>query len=95
MKSVKTLLGILAGTTVGLGLGILLAPGEGSVTRRRILEKGGYFGDAVIDKFIEMIIGVIDSFERAKQGITAFARKGRLRMVSDFKNAKNAAGYYD
>jgi gas vesicle protein len=40
MNSGKLFIGILAGATLGVLAGILLAPEKGSDTRKRILKKG-------------------------------------------------------
>ncbi len=92
MKSGKILLGILAGTAAGAMLGILFAPDKGSVTRRRIVEKGEDYADAVKDKFDELLDDVTERYEKVKEGITDFARHGKAKMEKEIANAKNAPG---
>ena len=51
MNTGKILLGVLAGAAVGASLGILFAPDKGSVTRKKIVQKGVDMKDAVKEKF--------------------------------------------
>jgi gas vesicle protein len=51
MQTGKILLGVLAGAAVGASLGILFAPDKGSVTRKKIVQKGVDMKDAVKEKF--------------------------------------------
>ena len=52
MKTTKNVLvGLLAGATAGAVLGVLLAPGKGAETRRKILSKSGKLADDAKDKF--------------------------------------------
>lgn len=93
MKSGKILLGILAGTAAGAMLGILFAPDKGSVTRRRIVEKGEDYVDAVKDKFDELLGDITDRYEKAKEGIIDFAKQEKAKVEGEFTNVKNATGY--
>lgn len=93
MKSGKILLGILAGTAAGAMLGILFAPDKGSVTRRRIVEKGEDYVDAVKDKFDELLGDITDRYEKAKEEITDFAKQGKAKVEGEIANVKNATGY--
>ncbi len=51
MKSGKVLLGLLAGLAAGAVLGILFAPDKGSVTRKKIAEKGDEYAEGLKEKF--------------------------------------------
>lgn len=60
MNTGKVLLGVLAGAAVGASLGILFAPDKGSVTRKKIVQKGVDMKDAVkekIDGFADILKG--------------------------------------
>ena len=50
MKSGKLLAGILAGFVAGTCIGILFAPGKGSLTRKQIMNKGEDYADSLKDK---------------------------------------------
>lgn len=93
MKSGKILLGILAGTAAGALLGILFAPDKGKVTRRRIVEKGEDYVDAVRDKFDELLGDITDKYEKAKVEISDYAKHGKAKVEEEIANAKNATGY--
>lgn len=93
MKSGRNLLGILAGTAAGVVLGILFAPEKGKATRRKIAKKGEDYADAAKDKFDELLDDITGRYEKAKEGITDFAKKGKTKVVQEIKNAKNAAGF--
>ncbi len=92
MKSGKVLLGILAATATGAMLGILFAPDKGSVTRKKIVEKGEDYADAVKDKFDELLSDVTNRYERAKEGLSDFASQGKAKIEKEIANARNAAG---
>lgn len=51
MKKGNVFLGVLAGLAAGAILGVLFAPAKGSETRRKILEKGDGYADALKEKF--------------------------------------------
>jgi gas vesicle protein len=85
----KVLLGILAGAAAGAILGVLLAPDKGSETRRKLMQKGEDYADALKDKFDELLDGVSDKINGSEQGSTG---NGKAR-VDEFKNdAKTAIG---
>lgn len=48
MSTEKNVLGILLGTAIGAGLGVLFAPDKGSTTRRRIVKNAGNAADTVL-----------------------------------------------
>ena len=67
MGSGKVLLGVLAGVAVGATLGLLLAPDKGSVTRRKISEKGDAYTEGLEEKFNEFIGTITKKFEAMKE----------------------------
>jgi gas vesicle protein len=67
MGSGKVLLGVLAGVAVGATLGILFAPDKGSVTRKKISEKGDDYAEGLEEKFNEFIGTVTKKFEAMKE----------------------------
>ncbi len=94
MKSGRNLLVILAGAAAGAVLGILFAPEKGKVTRRRISKKGEAYAAAAKEKYDELLGDVNDRYEKAKEGITDFVKKGKVKVEQEIKNAKNAAGFH-
>jgi gas vesicle protein len=93
MRSGKVLLGILAGTAAGAVLGILFAPERGKETRRKLVEKGEDYADAVKDKLDELLGDIADKYEKAKEGITDYANQGKAKVEREIANAKNAPGF--
>jgi gas vesicle protein len=80
MSSGKVILGVLVGVAAGAVLGILFAPDKGSETRRKIVEAGEDYADAVKEKFNQMVDNVNEKFEKVKDDV----EKG----VSGAKKAK-------
>jgi gas vesicle protein len=90
MNSSKILLGFIAGAAVGGLLGVLFAPDKGEETRRRIAERGADLGDAVKDKFNDMVDGVrdgISSVRRKAEDVEEKAVSGYNRFKSESDNA--------
>lgn len=85
----KVLLGILAGAAAGAILGILLAPDKGSETRRKLMQKGEDYADAMKDKFDELMDGVAEKIGGSAEGATA---NGKARADEFRQDAKNAIG---
>jgi gas vesicle protein len=64
MSSEKVILGLLAGATLGVLAGILLAPAKGSDTRERILKNSEGFVDELKDKFTGLIDEVTKNIDK-------------------------------
>ena len=79
MKSEKILLGVLAGVAVGALLGVLFAPDKGSNTRKKLLNKGEDYADALKEKFDELLGNVIDRSESANQDAEELVSKGKAK----------------
>ncbi|HEX2920035.1 MAG TPA: YtxH domain-containing protein [Bacteroidales bacterium] len=69
MSSGKLFIGVLAGVAAGALLGILFAPDKGSVTRRKIMETGEDYVDAVKEKFNEVVDSVSEKFDKVKDTV--------------------------
>lgn len=66
MSSGKLFLGVLAGVAAGALLGILFAPDKGSVTRRKIVDTGEDYVDAMREKFNQVVDTMSEKFEKVK-----------------------------
>ena len=63
MESGKTAAGVLLGVGVGALLGVLFAPHKGTKTRRKIMNKGQGYTDAVKEKLGGLYQDVSDKYE--------------------------------
>ena len=63
MDSGKVFLGLLAGLAAGAVLGILFAPEKGSVTRKKISEKGDEYADSLKEKFSDLVDNISKKIE--------------------------------
>jgi gas vesicle protein len=50
MKNIKILSGIAAGALIGTAIGILFAPEEGRVTRKKILDEADKMADNILQE---------------------------------------------
>jgi len=60
MANTKTILGFIAGASIGAIIGILLAPDSGASTRQKIIDKSGDFKDSLKDS----VLGFIDKLQK-------------------------------
>lgn len=65
MDSGKVLLGVLAGLAAGAVIGILFAPDKGSVTRKKVIEKGDEYAEELKSKFGDFVENVSQKVEEA------------------------------
>ena len=86
MSTGKVALGALAGLATGAILGILFAPDKGSVTRKKIAEKGKDSFDGLKTKYNSVIDNLSSKLEAVKQnGHTAFDEA--YEYAEDVKNS--------
>ena len=76
MKNDKTILALLAGAAIGVGLGILFAPDKGSETRKKISKKGSDKVDDLKEKFHDILNSIAEKFENAKEAASELYEKG-------------------
>lgn len=67
MNTGKLLIGTIAGLAIGAALGILFAPEKGSVTRKKISDKGGDYLDGLKTKYDDLKDTVKEQFQNAKE----------------------------
>lgn len=69
MDSGKAALGVIAGIAAGALLGILFAPAKGSVTRRRLVNKGEEYVDDLKEKFEDLLETVTEKYDDLKRSV--------------------------
>ncbi|MEI6312526.1 MAG: YtxH domain-containing protein [Bacteroidota bacterium] len=79
MSNGKVLLGVLAGVAVGATMGILFAPEKGSVTRKKISDKGEDYAEELGDKFNEFMGIISKQFESVKTEALKISENGRVK----------------
>lgn len=77
MNSVKSVLIVLAGVTIGAVMGTLLAPARGSVTQRKIVKKGEEYAEEMESKFNEMIDQLTQKFRHLKNDLVRKTENGK------------------
>jgi gas vesicle protein len=82
MKSVKVILGILAGIAGGTLLGLLFAPEKGSATRKRIYNKGEDYAEGLKLKLEGVLDAVADKYDATWNEVQVMASDGKAKMKS-------------
>lgn len=90
----KVVLGSLAALAVGAIAGILTAPEKGSITRKKIKDKGNDYMDKLKSKSGDFSDSLKEKFESTKNDAENLAEKGK-ETYNDAKNdVKNAAANF-
>jgi gas vesicle protein len=82
MSSGKILLGIVAGAAAGTILGLLIAPGKGSATRKRIALTGSEYAEEAKGRFNEYIDAVTEEYDTVKEGALDLVGRGKEKVAS-------------
>lgn len=90
MKSGKVFLGLLAGVAAGAVLGILFAPDKGTTTRKKMMDKGEDYADAVKEKFDELLGTISDKYEGSKAVVSELVSKEKKMYDETKKDIKNS-----
>ncbi len=80
MNTGKVLLGFMAGISAGAILGVLLAPGKGASTRKKIIRRGDEYLAGLGEKFNEFIDGISEKFDNAREEAMRLADNGKAKM---------------
>ena len=73
---------IVLGVLVGAGLGVLLAPEKGKVTRDKLKKEGKGIKDQITEDFKEV-----------KEDVSKAAQSGKEKFKEDFKDLRSKASY--
>ncbi len=84
MTTGKAVLGILAGTAIGAGLGILFAPDSGSNTRKKISRKGQDYVDGLSGQFNKMASSIGQEFNMLKDEVNQLSDNTKAKL-NEFK----------
>jgi gas vesicle protein len=84
MNTSKVVLGTMAGIAAGGILGILFAPEKGSVTRKKIAEKGNDCLDDLKSKCSDLADTLKENFQNAKNEAKDLAENG----IENFKRVE-------
>ncbi len=90
MKPLKTVLGFVAGLSVGALVGILYAPQKGTTTRKRIARKSAEYSDDIKDKFSDSVEGLKDTYESTKKDTMEWVDSAKDKTGEYIKNAKKS-----
>jgi gas vesicle protein len=84
MSTGKVVLGTVAGLAIGGILGILFAPEKGSVTRKKIMDKGSDYADELKSKYNEYADSISEKIQTAKEFAQELVENGK----AEFEEAK-------
>ena len=82
MGSSKILTGLLIGAAVGAVAGILFAPEKGIDTRKLLGKKGLDLKGTVKNKINELVDGIADQFDNARNEAENLVENGKEKMSS-------------
>ena len=82
MSAGKVLLGVIAGVAAGTVIGMLVAPGKGSSTRRKLARTGSEYAEEAKDRFNEYIDAVTEEYDTVKESAMDLVGKGKEKVAS-------------
>jgi gas vesicle protein len=79
MSAGKAVFGTLAALAIGALAGVLLAPGKGSVTRKKIMYNSDDYVDKLKSEVNDLHDSVAEKFESIKKDVQSGKRKSKIR----------------
>jgi gas vesicle protein len=79
MANTKTILGFIAGASIGAIIGILIAPEKGADTRQKILDKSSDLKDAIKD-------GITGFIDKLQKGVDEEVKQEDRNIVPNMSN---------
>ena len=89
MNTGKMLFGIISGFIAGAVISVLIAPYKGSITRRRILERGDDYSDVAKLKFNEYVDIINGKLEKVKNDVSEYSELVKEK-IREYKKDKDA-----
>jgi gas vesicle protein len=86
MKARNLFIGVIAGIAAGALAGVLFAPDKGSVTRKKIFNRGKDYADTVSDKFSSLIDEISEKLKSVKHEFI-HAKPNGEEVKKDVKSA--------
>jgi len=80
MSARKVIYGTLTGLAVGAIAGMLFAPFKGSMTRKKVKDKGDDYLEELKSRFDEFLDSMSDNYESAKKNAVDPAEKGKSHV---------------
>jgi gas vesicle protein len=90
MSTGKVILGAVAGLAAGAILGVLFAPDKGSVTRKKIMDKGHDYADDLTMKYKDFVNSISEIFQGAKEDAQELVDKGKTKYDEMKQEVKDA-----
>ena len=90
MTTGKAVLGILAGTAIGVGLGILIAPDSGRNTRKKISRKGQDYVDGLSGQFNKMANTIGEEFSMLQDEVYQLSNNTKAKVQDVKKEFTNS-----
>jgi gas vesicle protein len=90
MDTGKVVLGALAGLATGAILGILFAPEKGTVTRKKITDKGKYTAEELKTKYNDLIDKLSSKLETVKKDGLNYYDEGKDLAQNAKRNLENS-----
>jgi gas vesicle protein len=81
MSKKKAIVSVLTGVAIGAAIGILFAPDNGAVTRRRFKRKTFAYDDELEKKFNDLIESITQQFENVVREVNQMAEERKVNTI--------------